>query len=238
MKEFDPEELSLFDGKDGKPVYIVHQGKVYDVTNSKLWKGGLHMRRHHAGTDLTTDIGAAPHGTEVFERYPQVGVIRAKEEAPEKRAPDAVERIFKRYPMLRRHPHPMTVHFPIVFMLSTTFFTLLYVLTGNKSFEATGLHCLACGIFFTPIVMVTGLISWYINYLARPLRPINIKLSASLVLFVLSIIAFTWRMAVPDLLGTFSTAAVLYFLLILSFAPIVSVIGWFGAMLTFPIERD
>jgi len=237
MKEFAPEEISLFNGKDGKPVYIAHRGKVYDVSNSKLWKGGLHMKRHHAGEDLTTDIGAAPHGTEVLERYPQVGVVRPGE-APEIIMPSAISRLFERYPMLRRHPHPMTVHFPIVFMLSATFFNILYLLTGAKSFETTALHCLASGILFFPIVMLTGLFSWWVNYLAKPLRPVTIKITASLVLFVLAIIVFTWRAAVPDILGSFSPASIIYFLLILSFAPLVSIIGWFGAQLTFPFERD
>ena len=61
MKEFDPEELAGYNGENDKPVYIAHQGKVYDVTESRLWKTGLHMRRHHAGMDLTTDLQAAPH---------------------------------------------------------------------------------------------------------------------------------------------------------------------------------
>ncbi len=78
MQEFDPESFSRFDGKEGRPVYIAHQGKVFDVTNSKLWKTGEHMKRHPAGRDLTAEIEAAPHGTEVLERYPQVGVIKKR----------------------------------------------------------------------------------------------------------------------------------------------------------------
>ena len=239
MKEFALEEISRFDGKEGRPVYIVHQDRVFDVTESKLWKGGLHMRRHHAGTDLTTDIKAAPHGLEVFERYPQVGIIRkAKEEASseEKSPHSGLLRLLDRYPMLKRHPHPMTVHFPIVFMLSTTCFNLLYLITGNKSFEITGLHCLGAGVFFIPIVILTGLFSWWLNYLAKPIRPVKIKIGFSLLLFGVSLVAFTWRMAVPDILDSSGPAPAVYLLLILSLAPLISVIGWFGAKLTFPIE--
>ncbi len=75
MEEIDPKELPKFNGKDGNPVYIVHRGRVIDVSASKLWKTGLHMNRHHAGNDLTTDIQAAPHGLEVLDRYPQVAVL-------------------------------------------------------------------------------------------------------------------------------------------------------------------
>ena len=237
MKEFNPEEVSLFDGKDGKSVYIIHHGKVYDVSGSKLWKGGLHMRRHHAGKDLTTDIGAAPHGAEVLERCPQVGVIKQRQ-VPERVLPEALLRLLERYPMLRRHPHPMTVHFPIVFMFSSTFFNVLYLLTRAQSFETTALYCLAGGIFFMPIVILTGLFSWWLNYMAKPLRSVTIKIVTSLVMYVFALIAFTWRVAVPDILSSFSLASVVYFLIILSFAPLVSIIGWFGAKLTFPIERE
>ena len=61
MKEFNLEELSEFNGENGKPVYIAHQDKVIDVSDSKLWKAGVHMKRHHGGSDLTTDIQGAPH---------------------------------------------------------------------------------------------------------------------------------------------------------------------------------
>ncbi len=49
MQEFDQAELEKYDGKDGRPIYIAYKGNVYDVTNSKLWKNGMHMKRLHAG---------------------------------------------------------------------------------------------------------------------------------------------------------------------------------------------
>jgi predicted heme/steroid binding protein/uncharacterized membrane protein len=237
MKEFELEALSEYDGKDGKPVYIVHQGRVFDVSQSKLWKGGLHMKRHHAGTDLTTDFGGAPHGTEVFERYPQVGVVKPQE-ASERPIPEGLSRLLQRFPMLRRHPHPMTVHFPIVFMLSATLFNFLYLLTGAESFETTAWHCLGAGVLFTPVVIATGLYTWWLNYMARPITPIKIKITVSIVLFVVSTTAFLWRFFSPQVLHSFSGLNAIYFLLIVALTPLVIIIGWFGANLTFPIEKD
>ena len=46
MKEFTSEELLSFNGKDGSPVYVAFEGKVYDVSKSPLWSSGLHMKRH------------------------------------------------------------------------------------------------------------------------------------------------------------------------------------------------
>jgi hypothetical protein len=47
-----------------------------------------------------------------------------------------------------------------------------------------------------------------------------------------------WHIIVPDILTCLGSVTVIYVLLVLSLAAIVTVIGWFGAMLTFPIEKD
>lgn len=236
MNELEPAELGRYNGKDGNPAYIAHQGNVYDVTASAKWKGGLHMVRHHAGGDLTAEITAAPHGVEVLERYPQVGVV--KKSQADTPMPAILARLLARFPMLRRHPHPMTVHFPIVFAFSAAVFTLLYLATGMAGFESTALHCLGAGILFTPVAMTTGYFTWWLNYEARPLRAVIIKQILSWLLLGIEMTAFVWRLAVPDILGPFRSASALYLLCILSLIPLVSVIGWFGASLTFPIEKE
>jgi hypothetical protein len=53
----------------------------------------------------------------------------------------------------------------------------------------------------------------------------------------LAMAAFLWRLAVPDLLALAGPAGVIYLVLILALVPLVSVIGWFGATLTFPVEK-
>ena len=235
--ELGLEELARKDGKEGRPVYIAYKGKIYDVTQSSLWKTGSHMRRHSSGKDLTTDIRGAPHGPEVLERYPQVGIIRHMT-VPEIEQKTFLEPLFKKLPFLRRHPHPMTVHFPIVFMLSAVFFTFLYLITGDPSYDTTALHCLAGGVIFTPIVMLTGFISWTVNYLARPIRSVNVKMAVSPLMLLVSLVALVWRERVPDVLTRLSGAGFIYLLLIFSLCPMVLLIGWYGAKLTFPIEKE
>ncbi|MGE5840369.1 MAG: DUF2231 domain-containing protein [Deltaproteobacteria bacterium] len=237
IKELSPEELAQYNGQDGKPVYIAHGDKVVDVTASKLWKDGLHMKRHHAGKDLTTDIQAAPHGVEVLARYPQVGVFKP-DRAPERQLPASLVWLLSRFPMLRRHPHPMVIHFPIVFMISTAGFTVLYLLTRYEGFDTTAFHCLGGGLLFTPIAILTGFYTWWLNYMAKPNRPVNIKMRFSVLLLAVQIAAFSWRLFVPDILTRLGQITIPYVMLVLSLAGIVTVIGWYGAMLTFPIERD
>ena len=236
MQEFDIAELEKFDGNNGRPVYVAHKGKVYDVSNSKLWKNGLHMKRHHAGHDLTVDIQGAPHEPDVLERYRQIGIL--KKEVVELEIPQSLALLLEKVPMLRRHPHPMTVHFPIVFAFSTTIFNILYLVTGIRSFEITALHCLGAGILFTAVAIVTGLYTWWLNYLAKPLRAVNIKLTFALILLAVQIITFIWRLKVPHVMESIQGANLIYLLLIVSLFPIVVVIGWFGAFLTFPVEKD
>ena len=53
------------------------------------------MRRHHAGHELSADIKAAPHGLDVLDRYPQVGVL--KKEAPGVEVPKALAWLLKHH---------------------------------------------------------------------------------------------------------------------------------------------
>ena len=73
MKEFDEVSLKENNGAEGKPVYVAYKGKVYDVSESKLWKTGKHMNRHQAGIDMSEDIQAAPHnGAETEPTSPRI----------------------------------------------------------------------------------------------------------------------------------------------------------------------
>ena len=171
-----------------------------------------------------------------MDRFPQVGTL-AKTYIIEPKMPTALSKLIRRYPMLRRHPHPMTVHFPIVLMFSTTLFNILYLLTGIKSFETTALHCLGLGIPFVFIATSTGFYTWLMNYLSQPMRAVSVKSRTAVVLLVVAIAAFVWRMLNPDILNGWSFGSVVYFILILVLTPLVTVNGWFGASLTFPEEE-
>ncbi len=51
MGEFTEEELTKCNGKNGNPIHIAYKGKVYDVSDSFLWKDGKHQVLHNAGVD-------------------------------------------------------------------------------------------------------------------------------------------------------------------------------------------
>jgi len=236
MKEFDADELARFNGENGNPIYVAYDGKVYDVSESKLWRKGQHMNRHRSGNDLTSDLQAAPHESNVLERYPQVGIFK-KAVVEAQKIPQPIAWLIGRFPFLRRHPHPMTVHFPIVFVLSTAFFNILYLVTGLKSFELTALHCLAGGILFTVVGISTGIYTWWLNYLAKPLKAVKIKLPLTILMLITETVIFIWRRATPGILDSVSVGSVVYFLLVLALIPMITMVGWFGASMTFPVEK-
>lgn len=75
MKRFGRTELARYDGKNGGPAYIAYKGKVYDASNSFQWRNGRHQVLHSAGEDLTDSIDQAPHGEDLLERLPVIGIL-------------------------------------------------------------------------------------------------------------------------------------------------------------------
>ena len=231
MKEFTPEELSSFNGKDSRPVYIALQGKVYDVSQSPLWSKGLHMNRHPAGKDLAGEISAAPHGAEVLERYPQVGVL--KKGAPEelKHLPPGLQNLLQKFPMARRHPHPMVVHFPIALLMASSLLVLLYLIFKNPSFESTSFHLLILGAIASPFAMATGLLTWWVNYRLKVTLFVKRKIQFSILLLIFEIILILWRSSASQISNP------IYFIMVVILTPIVSILGYYGGQMTFPAEQ-
>jgi predicted heme/steroid binding protein/uncharacterized membrane protein len=231
MKEITSEELLSFNGKDGKPVYIAFQEKVYDVSKSPLWAKGLHMNRHPAGKDLTGDLSAAPHGTEVLERYPQVGVLKKRALEELKHLPSVLQNFLRRFPMARRHPHPMMVHFPIALLMASSVFVLLYLLFKNPSFEITSVYLLILGAIASPLAMATGLLTWWINYRLKLTFFVKRKIQFSILLLMFEIILILWRNSQSQLSNS------IYFIMMVLLTPIVSLLGYYGGQMTFPTEK-
>lgn len=74
MRNFSKNELALYNGQDREQIYVAFQGKVYDVSASRLWRNGKHYE-HWAGQDLTDELSAAPHSERVFEKFAVVGLL-------------------------------------------------------------------------------------------------------------------------------------------------------------------
>ena len=76
---FTRDELKKFDGEDGRPLYIVFRGKVYNLSASRLWVNGKHMAVHQFDEDLEATIKQAPHSEEVLNRFSTIGELRTEQ---------------------------------------------------------------------------------------------------------------------------------------------------------------
>ncbi|WP_109829852.1 cytochrome b5 domain-containing protein [Reichenbachiella versicolor] len=68
-------QLALRNGQDREEIWVAYQGKIYDVTRSRMWKNGKHYE-HWAGQDLTSELDTdAPHNANVFDKFEVVGQL-------------------------------------------------------------------------------------------------------------------------------------------------------------------
>ncbi len=74
MKTFTKSQLALRNGTDRVEIWCAFEGKIYDVTKSRLWREGKHYE-HWAGQDLTEELKFAPHTTHVFDKFEVVGIL-------------------------------------------------------------------------------------------------------------------------------------------------------------------
>ena len=145
--------------------------------------------------------------------------------------PAFLARLLSRYPFFRRHPHPATVHFPIAFMAAASGFYVLYLVTSVPSFEVTAVHCLGAGILLALLAMGTGLFTWWLNYMAKPVRQVTIKITLSCIMLADAVAAFIWRLSDPSVLNGFGGSGAIYLLLVLVLGPLALAIGYIGGTL-------
>lgn len=75
LPQYTKSQLALRNGQDRDEIWVAFQGRIYDVTGSRLWRSGLHYGLHWAGQDLTEELKDAPHSESVFERFKVVGEL-------------------------------------------------------------------------------------------------------------------------------------------------------------------
>lgn len=234
-KRLSLEELLQNNGKQGKPSWVAIKGEVYDLSGSRLWKDGEHMKRHQAGQDLSSEILAAPHGLEVLQRevVKKVGVLVG--EAPGGEIPSLLENLFQRFPILRRHPHPMMVHFPMAYLVGAALLLLVQiVLPSWVVLEKAAFVMLVMATLFTPPAIITGLITWWVNYGARPMHAVKRKLQLAVALALGEMVSLILRFRGPiegEILG------IMYSGCVAMMALCVVGLGWYGGHLTFPYQK-
>ncbi|HEM56265.1 MAG TPA: cytochrome b5 [Thermodesulfobium narugense] len=240
MKEFNESSLKKFNGKDEKKVYIAYKGKVYDATNSKFWKTGTHMNIHNSGKDLTSEIFAAPHNESMLERLTIIGVY--KDPSQDQRIPNWLNNILETHPTLKRHPHPISVHLPLAYMMGSSLFALLFLIFGYKSFETTSFYLFVAGLIFSIPAILTGLFTWWLNYRLIPSIHIKLKILFTILVDLDALALLYMRVREPTVFSSIHTnvhdLTYIYLILILILTPLTAVIGYNGGELAFPTKKS
>ncbi len=123
-------------------------------------------------------------------------------------------------------------------MLSTTFFSVLFVITGDKSFDATAFYCLGGGLLTMPLAVATGLLTHWLNYSGGADQTVHLEKALSYAVMTIAATAFVWRWLNPRVLDDLSGVNFIYLLLVLTLTPLVTANGYFGGMLTFPLDQE
>jgi uncharacterized membrane protein len=79
--------------------------------------------------------------------------------------------------------------------------------------------------------MATGLMTWWINYRLRPTHYVKRKIQLSILLLVFEMVLIVWRSLSSEI------ANPVYFIMILLLTPIVSLLGYYGGQMTFPLGK-
>jgi len=237
------QELGRYDGRDGKPAYIAYMGKVYDVSASPLWQGGEHEGLHRAGMDLTPMLENAPHGEEVFSRFPVVGML---DEPPQREGdtasssvapavpPDPQKQRRRKWQALYRkyHPHPMTVHFPIAFHLFASAMDLYFLYDTKAVYAAAVFYTFFAATVMGAVAMVPGLISWKINYGLSLGRPFVVKVTLATLMLIVGIVAIWFYLKNPSIVYVPSAEGIFYHATVLLTGLGVIVLGYYGGKIT------
>lgn len=227
-KQFTVEELKQFDGKEGRPAYFAMDGVVFDATNSRLWRNGTHVRKHNAGEELSAAIMTAPHGKSVADRLPRVGIV-AEEVAPAPAtAVETVQLPWFAALFYKLHAHPASVHYPIALCAVASFLHAVSLLCDCPTTRTVALWNLVIGLVSSPVPIVSGFVDWVYQFEGRPTTLFMAKIVLSVVLLVIGAVVLSLHFLAGG------QPAVLYHLLMLSFAPLVMLLGFFGGRITFP----
>jgi len=228
MKKFTKDELVGYSGEQDEKSYIAYKNKVYDVSESRKWKDGIHMQVHHAGMDLTEAIENAPHGPEMLTDFPVVGEVMGTELNSSR---------LKRYLSFLSdlHLHSVFCHFTVSsFVLSPIFLLVYLFLPEWRLFENLSFYMLVVGAVFLPSSVFTGLFDWWNKYLLDMTKIFKKKLIFGMLLLFSAIGCVIWRIAEVNLVLDKQPYYPVYIGINLSLLIYAVILGWIGGKLVFP----
>lgn len=221
------EELSQYNGQNGKPARIAYKGNIYDVTNSKMWKNGTHMARHKAGEDLTDFLPLAPHTEEVLKQFEVVDTLDQEKETINSKK-EILIAFYQKF-----HPHPVLIHYPLGLFFFAALMQTLFLITSISTFDLSALYAYIVAVLTAIPAILAGFLSWYINYDQQITKIFKNKITFSVILLVIGILNLLLRAFHPDML-TNNIVFIIYNLLVFASLAIVLFIAYEGGKITWP----
>ncbi len=227
MQQFSEEELRKYNGQDGMPAYIAYKGQVYDVTSSKFWQNGSHFKKHFAGSDLTAELANAPHSDEVFENFPCVGAFAVISHTADETKKERYRRWYAAY-----HPHPMVIHFPIALHYFSAGADVLFLANPSAEYEAAVFLSFLIATVMGLAALITGILSWWINYDLVKSKPFMIKLYGASFTLIIGLVPIAQKMMNQDVPFSRGIDGFIYHSIIFLTVISITIVAYYGGKIT------
>lgn len=245
------QELSGYNGKDGKPAYIAYKGLIYDLSKSDMWEEGEHQGVHEAGRDLTEEMEDAPHTDALLKNFKMVGKLEEDNvdelhnqntDIPKKKALESSDTSSKdkwRKWYRTYHPHPVTAHFPIVLHFFAAAMDIAFFFSPVEKFEQGAYYAFLFATLLGLVAMLAGVLSWWVNYSLGSVKEILIKFYTATFTLIVGSIGLSLHFMDPMIAYKSTAASFFYHFSILITVPSVIILGYFGGRLVWRrIETD
>jgi uncharacterized membrane protein len=131
------------------------------------------------------------------------------------------------------HLHPISVHFSIAYSIAFPLLMIIYILSGETSFETASYYMLLLGFLSAPVAVVFGLFSWRITYEGKKTSIFTWKLMLAAVFLAVITTCLALRILNPNILTAWTELSYVYLSLAVSLVPIVTALGYFGGEIVY-----
>ncbi len=128
--------------------------------------------------------------------------------------------------------HAVAAHFSNGLIPVAVLYLLLFLLSADRSFDATVLHLTVIVVLAVPVSFFSGLHEWLTKYKGAPSPVFRKKIRLSILLFLLSLASVALRASVPDIMVHEGLLHWIYLLVLFAMLPVVVLLGHYGGKLS------